>query len=621
MDKPDRVNILLVDDQPAKLISYEVILGELGENLIKASSAREALECLLKNEIAVVLVDVCMPDLDGFELAALIREHPRFQKTAIIFISAIHLADDDRLRGYQIGAVDYMPVPVVPEILRAKVNVFTELYRKTRELEAFNRDLERRVAERTAELESSTARLLESERRRSVALEAGQMGSWAWELASGAITWDAGQYRIFGVDPEEFKPTLDTVSAAIHPQDWAKIIRAAKGDGDRQSFRIEVRILRPDSETRHCVCAAALTLDNDGQMQSVCGVTIDITDRKQAEEYHALLAREVDHRAKNALAVVQSIVRLTSAPTTGAYVKSIEGRIRALSHVHTLLSESRWQGASLQNLIRDELAPYDTQNRITICGADIKLEPAAAQSFALVVHELATNSAKYGALSSIAGKLAVEWTQRTGNIVLKWTERGGPVVSEPSRSGFGVKVIRASVEQQLRGNVFFDWQQEGLCCDLTLPIPESVNAGASNVTRLEAREATPTAHPVLKHVLVAEDEAIVAMMIEDTLTDMGFGVVGPFSHVKDAVDATRTNALSAAILDVNLGGQPVYEVAEHLVARNIPFIFMTGYGRENIDERFCEIPLLRKPVDLDQLKKSLARVISEKDNKVIPLHA
>src|SRR5437867_6724929 len=144
----DEVNILLVDDQPAKLLSYEVMLQELGENLIKASSAREALEQLLKREIAILLVDVCMPELDGFQLAAMIREHPRFQKTAIIFISAVHLTDMDRLRGYERGAVDYISVPVIPELLRAKVSVFAELHRKARQLETLNRQLEERVLDR-----------------------------------------------------------------------------------------------------------------------------------------------------------------------------------------------------------------------------------------------------------------------------------------------------------------------------------------------------------------------------------------------------------------------------------------------------------------------------------------
>src|SRR6185312_15420612 len=152
MTPPDKVNILLVDDQQAKLLSHEVILAGIGENLLKARSAREAFEYLLKNDIALILIDVCMPDLDGFELAAMIREHPRFQNTAIIFVSAVMMAHLDQLRGYELGGVDYVPVPVVPELLRAKVKVFIDLYRKTRQLEQFNADLERRVEERTAEL-------------------------------------------------------------------------------------------------------------------------------------------------------------------------------------------------------------------------------------------------------------------------------------------------------------------------------------------------------------------------------------------------------------------------------------------------------------------------------------
>ena len=153
MNAAERVNILLVDDSHAKLLSHEAILAEIGENLLKASSARQAFEVLLKNEVALILIDVCMPDLDGFELAAMIREHPRFQTTAIIFVSAVMMTKPDQLRGYQLGGVDYVPVPVVPELLRAKVKVFVDLYRKTRQLERFNAELERRVAERTAELQ------------------------------------------------------------------------------------------------------------------------------------------------------------------------------------------------------------------------------------------------------------------------------------------------------------------------------------------------------------------------------------------------------------------------------------------------------------------------------------
>jgi signal transduction histidine kinase len=153
------VNILLVDDQRSKLLSYDTILSELGENLIQAGSAREALGCMLKHDIAVILIDVIMPELDGFGLAAMIRAHPRFQNIAMIFVSALAQSELDRVRGYEQGAVDYVPVPVVPELLRAKVRVFAELYRKTRQLELLNAELERRVQERTAELARANAEL------------------------------------------------------------------------------------------------------------------------------------------------------------------------------------------------------------------------------------------------------------------------------------------------------------------------------------------------------------------------------------------------------------------------------------------------------------------------------
>jgi signal transduction histidine kinase/ActR/RegA family two-component response regulator len=170
----DKINILLVDDSEAKLLSHEVVLAEIGETLLKASSAREAFEYLLKHEVALILIDVCMPDLDGFELAAMIREHPRFQRTAIIFVSAVMHAYPDQLRGYQLGAVDFVPVPVVPELLRAKVKVFVDLYRKTRQLERFNAELEQRVSERTAALrtlnEELEQRIEERTHEREVAL-------------------------------------------------------------------------------------------------------------------------------------------------------------------------------------------------------------------------------------------------------------------------------------------------------------------------------------------------------------------------------------------------------------------------------------------------------------------
>ena len=323
----EKVNVLLVDDQPDKLLAYDVILGELNENLVKTSSAREALQFLLKNDVAVVLIDVCMPELDGFQLAAMIREHPRFCETAIIFISAILLSDVDRLRGYEMGAVDYVPVPVVPEVLRAKVRVFAELFRKTRELEQLNSQLERRVAERTAELELSNLRVKQSEQGRSLALAAGQMGSWDWNLSTQEWHWDEGQYRIFGIEPGEFEISAETIKVLIHSDDW-EILRTVARDMAQgaRTQQVEFRVLRTNGEIRWCFGTAAASVDIAGKVVRISGVTIDITDRKEAEERQILLAGEVDHRARNALAVIQSIIRLTRAESVEDYVLAIEGR-------------------------------------------------------------------------------------------------------------------------------------------------------------------------------------------------------------------------------------------------------------------------------------------------------
>ena len=470
----EKVDILLVDDQPAKLLAYEVILKELGENLVVATSGREALEYLLKNEVAVILVDVCMPELDGFELAAMIREHPRFQKTAMIFISAIQVSEMDRLRGYEMGAVDYVPVPVIPEVLRAKIRVFVDLYRKTRQLERFNAELEDRVRARTSELEDSNARLLESEQRRSLALAAGRMGSWDWDWNNGDWMWDEGQFRIFGVDPNAFIPNPENVQPLLHPDDVNALRKAVvQFDKGVKSYETEFRIVRQDGEIRWLFGTAAASVDKAGRVVRVSGVTVDITERKRAEERQTLLTREVDHRAKNALALAQSIVRLTRAESTTEYMQAVEGRIGALARVHTILSLSSWQGAEITKLVAEELAPYVDNDQIVFDGTNVQLQPATAQTLAMALHELVTNSAKYGALSTLSGRLAVNWKMEADVLKLQWEERDGPAVAAPVSRGFGTRSVIASIESQLGGHAEFDWRPEGLICRLSVPLRQA----------------------------------------------------------------------------------------------------------------------------------------------------
>ena len=611
----DKVNVLLVDDQPAKLLANEEILRDLGENLIKASSAREALDFLLKNEAAVILIDVCMPELDGFQLAAMIREHPRFQKTAIIFVSAIQVTDVDRLRGYEMGAVDYVPVPVVPAVLRAKVKVFAELYRKSRQLERLNVELERRVTERTAELEASNAQLLQSEQGRSLALAAGAMGSWDWDVLTGGWKWDEGQYHIFGVDRESFEVAVDSIRAMIHPEDVDRL----RADASRMvegapTIHTEFRVVQPGGDVRWCTGTAAATFDATHRAVRISGVTIDVTERKEAEARQNLLAREVDHRARNALAVVQSVVRLTRANNVPDYVAAIEGRIKALARAHALLSDAHWSGADLGDLVVEELAPFlvGGAEKVQASGPNVALLPHMAQGLALALHELGTNAAKHGALSSITGKVVLSWRLQSDHLVLQWIESGGPHVGPPAISSFGLKVISTSVEKQLDGKVTFDWLPHGMQCTLSIPRRELLKARERRAETVHEGEkghngtdnhAKQLSTVPGQRILLIEDEALVAMMIQDLLTEYGHSIIGPITRLPEAIQAAQSIDYDAAILDINLGDGMAYPVADIVVARGIPFVFVTGYEPDTVDKRFSGVSVLKKPIERHLLQQ------------------
>lgn len=609
----DKVNILLVDDQPAKLLTYRTILEDVGENLLSASNATEALELLLRHDVAVVLIDVYMPDIDGFQLAAMIRNHPRFEKTALIFISAILLTDVDRLRGYEMGAVDYVPVPVIPEVLRAKVKVFVELFRKTRQLEQLNKGLEARVAERTAALASSTLQLRQSERMRSLALAAGQMGSWEWNVARGSIVWDQGQCEIFGVDPSTFVPTLESIQPLINPEDFELLDRSfRKITKTTNTFQTEFRVLRPNGDVRWCTGTAAASFDEMGRPIWLSGVTSDITERKRAEERQILLAEEVDHRARNVVAVVQSIMRLTRADSIDDYIGALDGRIGALSNAHRLLAGSRWEGADLTRLVEEEFAPYRASGneRVKSRGPNVLLPPATAQTIALALHELATNAAKYGALSVDPGYVELTWQTEPGKLELVWTESGGPQIGPPDRRGYGSRAIVAGIERQLGGLVNFDWQASGLRCTLCVPHEDTSDPSKRNVFKTHLDVPLQVASDVGdKRVLLVEDEPLVSMMLADMLSAFGHKVDGPYSRFSDAMLAAKTSNLQAGILDVNLGGEKTYAVADILTDRKIPFAFVTGYGPDSIVSAFSHAPVLQKPIEAAKLHALLQQIV------------
>ena len=320
----------------------------------------------------------------------------------------------------------------------------------------------------------------------------------------------------------------DNVRTLIHPEDWQRLQAAlASVTEDGQTFQTEFRVLRPNGETRWCIGAAAASVDASRRVVGLSGVTVDITDRKSAEERQTLLVREVDHRARNALAVVQSIIRLTRAESKEAYVAAVEGRITALSRAHVLLSQSRWQGANLSRILDEELAPYRRSDveKIVTAGPEVFLEPATAQILALALHELATNAAKYGALSSAQGSVRLSWELGRSRLVLQWVESGGPSVQRPRSEGYGTRVIGASVERQLDGSALFDWHPEGLRFTMSIPLGEKARAQDDGQPRPpRAATAGNGAARVVpgNRLLLVEDEALTGMMMSDMLTELGF---------------------------------------------------------------------------------------------------
>jgi PAS domain S-box-containing protein len=290
MSVHDKVNILMVDDQPGKLLSYEATLAELGENLIKATSAKEALEKLLKTDVAAVLMDVSMPEIDGFELAEIIRQHPRFQKTAIIFISAVHLTDLDRLKGYQHGAVDYLSVPIVPEVLRAKVRVFAELHRKKMQLERLNSELEQRVAERTQELEQKALALqqlnsdLAQKNQELDAIVHTAPDIIFSRQADGSRDYISGRFYDYTGAPADSAVGFGWLEY-LHPEDkeeslahWMRCVQSG------EAYESEYRIRGADSQYRWFRARAVPLRDEQGGIVKWYGTCSDIHDSKVLEQ-------------------------------------------------------------------------------------------------------------------------------------------------------------------------------------------------------------------------------------------------------------------------------------------------------------------------------------------------
>jgi PAS domain S-box-containing protein len=287
----------------------------------------------------------------------------------------------------------------------------------------------------------------------------------------GVITsWNRGAERVFGYTAEEAIGQPITIVIPLDRQDEERTILTRIRRGERIDHFETIRQRKHGSRI-----AVSLTIspvkNSEGKIIGASKVARDITEQKRSQEQIATLAREAEHRSKNLLANVQAMVNLSQADAVGELKKVIEGRIQALANVHSLFVASRWIGAELTAIAKQELAPYSArvENRVQMDGPEIFLKPDAAQAVAVVLHELATNAAKYGALSVGGAQILLNWSETDGRLNLRWTETGGPTIEPPTRKGFGGRIIE-QMTAQLKGKTSFDWRPEGLVCEINLQV-------------------------------------------------------------------------------------------------------------------------------------------------------
>jgi PAS domain S-box-containing protein len=316
--------------------------------------------------------------------------------------------------------------------------------------------------------------LRESQERLDLATAAAQVGVWEWRPATGEMFCSDEAKRIYGFHADE-PVTYDMVHAATHPEDAPFTYPAAARAELRDGRPHEYRIVRACGEVRwvYAMGRAVYEAGRDGPAPTrYVGAVQDVSARKAAEERMRLLAREVDHRANNLLAVVQGTVALSQADDASTLKRVITGRVNALARAHQLLASGRWEGADLRRLVEEELLPFSLgdEARVVLTGASVALAPAAAQSVAMALHELATNAAKYGALSTAQGCVEVSWSRDAGGeLRLIWCETGGPAVMEPARRGLGTTLLGRALAGPVGGRTRLDWRPQGLVCELILP--------------------------------------------------------------------------------------------------------------------------------------------------------
>jgi PAS domain S-box-containing protein len=600
----DMVKILAVDDVPENLTALEALLRSDGLELLQARSGPEALELLLVHDVALALLDVNMPGMNGFELAEFMRGTERTRRVPIIFLTAAAGDERRRFRGYETGAVDYLLKPVDTQLLRNKVDIFVELARQRQEIAEQRDQLSAALGRVQAHSDNSPLAVVE------------------FDADFCIRTWSKGAERLFGWTAAEVEGVCLPSLKWVNEEDATTLSALLEEfvSGDRARHMQAQRVFCQNGEALHSEWYCSALRDAAGKLVSINVQILDVSERRRAEETQKLLIGELNHRVKNTLASVQAIATQTlrHAAEPSEFAPTFIGRIHALARAHSLLSSATWQGASLRDLVNGQLqlGTID-ENRLTVEGPDVDLPPETALHLALVIHELATNANKYGALSRPEGRLSFTWQASADGLALVWAEQGGPAVEPPSRRGFGTALIQRSIQAE-GGTAEAAYLPEGLQWHFTLPLPGVVRASAAPAPAEPAdpaftlpKVADPVGALAGRRVLVIEDEPLVALELVSILEEAGAEIIGPAATAEAAIDTIRATRPDAALLDGNLQGSSVEAVAETLTSLELPFLFVSGYGREHLPEGFRHIAVIGKPFDRNQLVATVVATLED----------
>jgi PAS domain S-box-containing protein len=447
-------------------------------------------------------------------------------------------------------------------------------------------------------------------------------------LQGFVTSWNAGAERIFGYTADEIlgRHITTIIPPELHQEEDRIIAQLARGE---RIEHYETQRIAKDGRRVDISLTVSPIRDAQGRVIGASKVARDVSERKRSEEVQRLLLDELNHRIKNTLATVQAIAMQTlrRAKDPSEFVGNFNGRIQSLARAHSLLTGASFQGAELQQLVRDQLLlGGETDPRISWSGPHLMLEAQVALHLALVLHELGTNARKHGALSTASGRVSVRWEIRSNNgprLAFDWRESGGPKVKPPASRGFGSMLIEQSLNTH-GGIVSVSYAETGLICTIDLPLHEHerrpLGALARETAHVTVSPAAQRQTLAGKRILVVEDEPLIGMVLTDYLTDAGCIPIGPAPNLERALALIREEAFDAALVDGNLAGRSVDEIAVVLTQRRTPFAFVTGYGREALPVGFQEAIIVEKPFTQEQVSGALERLLAPGGN-VSPLRA